>query len=129
MDAEKMAEAKRHMEMAVNLFASSANDDGSFKTFDQIELHANSIGDQFSALLTQKSIDDSLGDRTKSCTCPKCDQPGKRRDEPDPRVIQTGRGEVQWNEDEYFCRKCRKSFFPSNGSIGTESGVQRQSAG
>lgn len=121
MDAEVLAQAKRHMEMAVNLFAAAENDDGSFKTFDEIESHANSLGDQFSALLAQKSLDHSAEVAGELPRCPKCDQPGCQIQEPDPRVIQIARGEVQWNEDEYFCRKCRKAFFPSDRSLGVES--------
>ena len=29
-------------------------------------------------------------------------------------------GLTRWNEDEYFCRKCRKSFFPSDVLLGIE---------
>ena len=120
MDADKQSQAKFYMEQAANLFASADNSDGSFKTFDQIELHANDLGDQFSTMLAQNSIDQSVDSNVPAPVCPKCDQPGCQYEEPDPRVIQAARGEVQWNEDEYFCRKCRKSFFPSNRSLGIE---------
>jgi len=129
MDADKQARAKLYIEQAADLLASAENPDGSFKTFDQIESHADNLGDHFSTLLKQVSIDRSVDSPTAAPTCPKCDQPGRLRDEPDPRVIQTSRGEIQWNEEEYFCRKCRKSFFPSDRSLGTASGVDRQSAG
>ncbi len=120
MDADKQAQAKLLLEQAANLLASAENEDGSFKTFDQIELHAISLGDQFTNLLTQRSIDQSVDCEYQAPRCPKCDQPGCRHDEPDPRVIEAARGQVQWNEDEYFCRKCRKSFFPADRSVGIE---------
>ena len=121
MDAQKQARASELMEELAELLASAENQDGSWKTFDQMELAANEIGDRFTTLLAQKSLDQSLSGKPSAPKCPKCDQPACRLQEPDPRVVQTARGEVQWNEDEYFCRKCRKSFFPSDGSLGIES--------
>jgi len=120
MDAGKQARANELIEELANLLADAENHDGSFKTFDQMELAANEVGDRVSSQLTQKSLDRSLDGKPESSRCPKCDQPGCRREDPDPRVIQTSRGEVQWNEDEYFCRKCRKAFFPSDWPIGIE---------
>lgn len=121
MDAQARARADQLMEELTELFASAENVDGSWKTFDQMELAANKVGDRVSQRLAQKSLDRSLACKPEAPRCPKCDQPGCRRDDPDPRVIQTSRGEVQWNEDEYFCRKCRKSFFPSDGPLGIKS--------
>lgn len=129
MDAQKQARADQLIEELADLLAEAENSDGSWKTFDQMEIAANQVGDRVSEQLTQRSLDRSLEGKPQAPRCPKCDQPGCRLDEPDPRVVQTCRGEVQWNEDEYFCRKCRKSFFPSDGSLGIESGIQRQSAG
>jgi hypothetical protein len=109
------------MEELAELLASAENQDGSWKTFDQMELAANEVGDRFTTMLAQKSLDRSLQNKPLAPRCPKCDQPGRGLEEPDPRVVQTARGEVQWNEDEYFCRKCRKAFFPSDGSLGIQS--------
>jgi len=129
MDAQERARASELMEELAELFASAENPDGSWKTFDQMELAANEVGDRVSERLAQKSLDRSLAGNPGAARCPQCDQPGCRRDEPDPRVIQTARGQVQWNEDEYFCRKCRKAFFPSDGPLGTPGGINRQPAG
>jgi len=120
MDAQAKRRADQLLEELAELFASAENPDGSWKTFDQMELAANEVGNRVSERLTQKSLDRSRAGKSQPLRCPKCDQPGCRRDEPDPRVIQTSRGEVQWNEDEYFCRKCRKAFFPSDGPIGVK---------
>jgi len=120
MDAQKQARAGELMEELAELLSSAENHDGSWKTLDQIEIAANDVGDQFSTLLAQKTIDQSKAAKPAAVQCPKCSQPGCRLDEPDPRVVQIARGEIQWNEDEYFCRKCRKSFFPSDGPIGTQ---------
>ena len=120
MDAQKQARANELMDELANLLADAENPDGSFKTFDQMEIAANEVGDRVSERLAQRSLDRSLGAETQAPRCPKCDQPGCRHEEPDPRVIQTSRGEVQWNEDEYFCRTCRKAFFPSDRKIGSQ---------
>jgi uncharacterized protein with PIN domain len=122
MDADKQAEAKELLEKLAGLFASDAITDGQMKTFDDLEIEANEFGDQVSALLVQRSIEQDLEAQGEAAKCPKCGQPGCRRDEPEPRVVDTARGQVQWNENEYFCRKCRKSFFPSDGLLGLESG-------
>ncbi len=44
MDADKQAQLKLLLEQAANLLASAENEKWSFKTFDQIELHAISLG-------------------------------------------------------------------------------------
>lgn len=49
--------------------------------------------------------------------CPRCQRPGQRRED-EPRIVQTRRGEVSWNEPQYYCRKCRQAFFPSVPRIG-----------
>lgn len=121
MDAQKKARADQLVEELANLLADAENPDGSYKTFDQIETAANEVGDLVSQRLAQRSLDRSEQEKTEAPCCPKCQQPGRPLDEPDPRVLQTSRGEVSWNEDEYFCRKCRKSFFPSDGAIGAAS--------
>ena len=124
-DADKQAEAKELLEKLAVLFASDAITDGQIKTFDDLEMEANEIGDHVSALLVQRSIEQDLDGQPLAVKCPKCGQPGCLRDEPEPRVVDTARGQVQWNENEYFCRKCRKSFFPSDGILGLESGSNR----
>lgn len=120
MDAQKQAQADELIEKLANLLAEAENPDGSWKTFDQMELAANEVGDRVSERLAQRSLDASLGGKPEAPRCPKCDQPGCRLEDPDPRIIQTARGEAQWNEDEYFCRKCRKAFFPSDRTLGTQ---------
>lgn len=45
--------------------------------------------------------------------CPSC---GKEvePDKPDERTVQSRIGEAQWQEPSSYCRKCRRSFFPSD---------------
>jgi hypothetical protein len=49
--------------------------------------------------------------------CAKCDQEVEA-DDPEPRILQTRAGEGEWLEPATYCRRCRRSFFPS----GQESG-------
>jgi hypothetical protein len=49
--------------------------------------------------------------------CPKCGQ-AVEPDDPDPRLLHTRAGQAEWLEPTTYCRRCRRSFFPS----GQESG-------
>lgn len=116
MDAKTKGETDELLEKLAELLGSASHGDGRNKTFDEMELAANAIGDRVSAKVLQRSVnrgETQQAEQPEACRCPKCNSPGKQLDEPDPRLVETLRGEVQWNEDEYFCRKCRKSFFPS----------------
>jgi hypothetical protein len=52
--------------------------------------------------------------------CPKCGKEVQKEPDKDsgPRVLQTKAGEAQWQEPETYCRKCRRSFFPSDQESG-----------
>ena len=49
--------------------------------------------------------------------CAKCGQKVEA-DAPEPRILETRAGEAEWLEPATYCRRCRRSFFPS----GQESG-------
>jgi hypothetical protein len=49
--------------------------------------------------------------------CPVCDRPMKPR-EPEPRFVHTLGGEVEWQEPQDECTRCRRAFFPSVGEFG-----------
>ncbi len=66
MVAQEQARARELMEELAELLASAENQDGSWKTFDQMELAANEVGDRFTTLLAQKSLDRSLGGKEVS---------------------------------------------------------------
>ena len=52
--------------------------------------------------------------------CPTCGMRGLKKGHR-PRVLQSRRGEVQFSEPEFYCKKCRRSFFPSVGGLGAGS--------
>ena len=50
-------------------------------------------------------------------SCAKCGK-GVEADDPDARILETRAGAAEWLEPTTYCRRCRRSFFPS----GQESG-------
>ena len=84
--------------------------DGRPMTFAELEDECIEAGDLLtSAMLEQRVTDRQLPQQPCCATCDCEGEPG-----PDePRVLQTDRGEVSWMEPTYYCRPCRRSFFPS----------------
>jgi hypothetical protein len=56
-----------------------------------------------------------------SCLCPSCHRDTLPR-EPEPRILQSHHGDVEWLEPQRFCPKCRKAFFPQSQSLGIDQG-------
>jgi hypothetical protein len=76
------------------------------------------IGDMVTRELTQREVTR----RAKAldvdeARCPDC---GKRcpRGEPEPVVLDGLRGELAYRQPSYFCRHCRRSFFPRGRFVG-----------
>ena len=85
---------------------------GKAKTFAELEEECIGIGD----LLTAAVLQQRVGQRQMSagtCSCPTCNQLGELLPDDEARLLQTDRGEVTWVESAYYCRRCRRSFFPS----------------
>jgi hypothetical protein len=49
--------------------------------------------------------------------CPQCGG-ATRKDEPEPRIVMTRGGEIEWQEPKEHCPRCRRAFFPSVQRIG-----------
>jgi uncharacterized protein YbaR (Trm112 family) len=46
--------------------------------------------------------------------CPGCQRPlNWDKKETQERIVETDAGEAEWSEPEGYCRRCRRSFFPS----------------
>lgn len=56
------------------------------------------------------------------CHCPTCGESGLRKGERE-RTIETRRGPVEVTEIECYCRRCRRSFFPSVAGLGAGAGL------
>jgi hypothetical protein len=50
--------------------------------------------------------------------CSGCDGPVETKPDPKPRNVETRAGEVEWDEPQCTCRKCRRAFFPSEPELG-----------
>ena len=87
--------------------------DGRPMTFAELEEECIEAGDMLTAAVLQERVAKRPCPEQDAC-CPTCDRPGERCPD-EPRVVQTDRGEVSWLEPSYYCRYCRRSFFPSVG--------------
>ena len=78
------------------------------------------IGDEFARQLCESELVNRARQTAdaEQCECPECGLPCPRG-QPEPVVLQGLRGEVGFNQPSYFCRHCRRSFFPSGGATGT----------
>lgn len=87
--------------------------------FVELEDEACEIGDSVAAAMMEAVLlEQAAASTAEEASCPCCKRPGQRSREPEPRVVQTRRGEVAWNEPTYYCRYCRRAFFPSERSVG-----------
>ncbi len=87
--------------------------------FAELEEEACQLGDALAAALIEVSLEEQAEGQAAEATacCPSCQRPVGSQ-EPEPRLVQTRRGEVAWQEPTYFCRRCRKSFFPAVENLG-----------
>ena len=77
------------------------------------------IGDEVGRQLCENELA-SRSERAaklEQCECPKCGVLCPRG-ESEPVVLQGLRGEVGFSQPSYFCRRCRRSFFPAGRSFG-----------
>ena len=75
------------------------------------------VGDEVAKTIAQKSAIKQIvqEEPASECCCPVCSSPGQFKRER-KRLLQGRRGKLRISEPEYFCTKCRKSFFPSDAS-------------
>ena len=78
-------------------------------------------------VLSEKMLDEALQRQANTVDerpaefrcCPKCGKEvEKGPDQDDPRILSTTVGEAEWVEPGTNCRKCRRSFFPSEQESG-----------
>lgn len=84
------------------------------KRFIEMEDEACEVADALAAEVIRLQLEQQAAQvpPEKSACCPACGRAG-RREPPEPRRLQTRRGEVGWEEPKFYCLHCRKSFFPS----------------
>jgi hypothetical protein len=97
---------------AQGILSESQQSGGRPMTFAELEEASIEAGDFMTAMMMQAEIEQRPPAAQPPC-CPTCERAGELQAEPEARVLQTDRGEVAWLESSYYCRRCRRSFFPS----------------
>jgi hypothetical protein len=88
--------------------------DGRPMTFAELEDECIEVGDLLTSAMLQQRVTERQPFQQPPC-CPTCGRQTNLNPDEEPRVLQTDRGEVEWMEPTYYCRHCRRSFFPSLG--------------
>jgi len=79
---------------------------------DAVENRAVQIGDAVATALMEEAVRQRDPTPVKA-TCPQCGNSGCYQGDRQRRM-QTRRGEIEIAEAEYYCKSCRKSFFPTD---------------
>jgi len=88
------------------------------------------IGDEVTRLLTEKELVRRGQEHSRdSADCPDCGRSCRPDAEPEPTVLIGLRGELAYGQPKHVCDRCRRSFFPSGGAVGSAAAEQRHSAG
>jgi len=83
---------------------------------EAVEDWAVEVGDQLARQVMTKQVTPEQP-AAKECQCPKCHQMGRWRG-PRKRRVETRRGPIHVSDPEYYCPRCRRSFFPADPSVG-----------
>lgn len=113
LSAEKRRRVLELAEEALEILGGCLDQDGRPKTFAELEDECIEVGDLFTAELLRERVAER-NPEGPSAACPTCGRNGERTPD-EPHVLQTDRGEIGWTEPAYYCRHCRRSFFPSVG--------------
>jgi len=108
---DRLAELSRE---AGEIVGGCLHSDGRPMTSAELEEECIEAGDFFTTAILQQRVAGREPPEQIPC-CPDCGRPGDLDSACEPRILQTDRGEVSWLEQSYFCRHCRRSFFPSLG--------------
>ena len=87
--------------------------------FTQIEDECCEVADALARELMGQGLDEQeevVEEGPKECGL--CGHHAKQ-DGLEPKIITTRRGDVVWRERKYYCKHCRKAFFPSGRRVGT----------
>jgi hypothetical protein len=115
LSSEDRKRAKELARELVKITGGRFKSDGKSKTFAEIEDEAIEVGDLITSLAINEAAEQSP-DAPTPCRCPECGAVPKKRDPDDDDevvILQTDRGDVDFVTDGYYCRRCRRSFFPS----------------
>jgi len=88
--------------------------DGRPRTFAEMEDECIEMGDLLTTAVLQLRVAERSGAEGAPC-CPNCGREPIPLADDEARALDTDRGEVAWTESGYKCRRCRRTFFPSDG--------------
>lgn len=83
-----------------------------------VEDFAAEIGDALAARVMEREL--ASRESTDDKICPCCRKPGNLKRQR-KRQVQTKRGMIQVVEPEFYCGRCRKSFFPGVEETGDDA--------
>ena len=111
---QNRARAEELAKEFVKITTGRYREDGSPKTFEELETEAGFVADLVASMALNENAKD-LPEEEKCVRCPKCKAVPKKHDHDDDEamIVQTTHGEAEWVTEGYFCRRCRRSFFPS----------------
>ncbi len=84
--------------------------------YDQIEMPAHELGQRLSRMVQLERVGEISAAHATQTQCPECRN--KCPVESNSRQVTSVDGPVELLEAVAFCRHCRRSFFPSEGSTG-----------
>jgi len=85
--------------------------------YDQIELPAHALGQQFSRMIQAERAREVAVAELHDAACPDCGR--KCAVKTNSREVHSMDGPLKLLETVAHCRRCRRSFFPSAGRLGT----------
>ena len=83
-----------------------------------VEDFAAEIGDALAGRVMERELDSRWNEEDRCCPC--CQRTGRMK-RMRSRSLQTKRGVIEITEPEFYCSRCRKSFFPSVEETGDAS--------
>jgi len=87
---------------------------------EAVEDWAVEVGDQLARRVMTKQIV-PVGVAAEESNCPQCRQMARWKGQRQRRV-ETRRGPIHVSEPEYYCPRCRRSFFPADPDVGDGAG-------
>lgn len=118
-EARLRARKERVQAVVAEMLAMELAEDGddSHETIDDIENGMVAIGDAVAREYALQKLARRLPPLKPPPPCPACGHASENRGLRERRII-TRRGEVPIAEAKCYCPKCRRNFFPSDGSSG-----------
>ena len=112
LSASKRERLKRIAAEVQEILGGCVHPDGRPMTFSELEDECIEAGDLLTAGVLERRVTQRETPQSEG-RCPSCQRAGSRLPDDEVRVLQTDRGEVGWMEPAFYCRWCRRSFFPS----------------